>query len=183
MGTQNFINKGKGASASKVYAQLRESAQGEYGHQEGYSGQINSTYGFTDLTSQFKASGKSLEKFIDISLQMCNKGECLCVCVKPPVENVAKIKSTVEHVVEKGTRKWVLKYVVEDMHDDFRKAFNTKGDAVKAARAYTEKTGNHTVVFMEKVLEKGNALVARIKYKSSSKESPGEWIFFGAAPC
>lgn len=87
-----------------------------------------------------------------------------------------------EHVVEKGTKKWVLKYVVYNRYMDNEIASkDTKGEAVKKAREYTEKTQERTYVVMKKVLEKGNPKVAEITYKGSSNETLGEYIFFGIA--
>jgi hypothetical protein len=57
----------------------------------------------------------------------------------------------------------------------------TKGDAVKMARAYTEKTQHSTKILMRKVLIKSDPTVARITYKKSTTERNGEWIFFGYA--
>ena len=85
-----------------------------------------------------------------------------------------------ENIVTPGTKKWVLKYVVYT-YDNQLGSYNTKGDAVKAGRAHTEKTGQSTSIIMEKKLEKGNSQVARITYKKSTTEKDGEWIFFGYA--
>ena len=46
-----------------------------------------------------------------------------------------------------------------------------------------QKTGRRTSVIMEKHLESGSHTVAMISYKQSKNEAPGEWIFFGLAPC
>jgi hypothetical protein len=106
--------------------------------------------------------------------------DCFAICTHQPVTNNNKIKSQVEHIVTPGTKKWVLKYVVYDF-DNQLGSYLTKGDAVKAARAHTEKTFKRTTISMEKKLEKGNAQVATINYKSSSEEKDGQWIFFGYA--
>jgi hypothetical protein len=57
----------------------------------------------------------------------------------------------------------------------------TKGDAVKAARVYTEKNQVTTKIVMRKVLNKVNPTVAKITYKKATNERDGEWIFFGYA--
>ena len=59
--------------------------------------------------------------------------------------------------------------------------YATKGDAVKAARAHTERTQESTSIDVVKVLEKGNTKVAKVTYKKSSTERDGRWIFFGWA--
>ena len=87
-----------------------------------------------------------------------------------------------EHVIEPGTKKWILKYAVYD-YDNCLKSFNTKGDAVKYAREYTEKTTKRTSIEMKKTLEKGSSRVATVTYKQSTQERSGKWLFFGWAAC
>jgi hypothetical protein len=62
-------------------------------------------------------------------------------------------------------------------------SFKTKADAVKYARQYTEGTKETTFVRMEKWLVNQNPNVACIKYKSSSDEKNGQYVFFGIAAC
>lgn len=181
MGASEFIVRQKGASLQKAYKQAYDDAEEEYGHQQGYSGHINCTDGARDVTGDYKNSKKSLPKYMNDRMESCYKGQCLAICLSEPVTNKNKVKTTVEHIVNKGTSKWVLKYSVYE-YDSPLKSFPTKGDAVKHARIHTEKTGRSTSVVMEKVLEKGHPTVALIKYKQSTKEKPGEWIFFGLAP-
>jgi hypothetical protein len=87
----------------------------------------------------------------------------------------------VEHIVTPGTKKWILKYCVYENSTLLISSHLTKGDAVKSARAYTEKRQIPTFIAMEKVLEKGGSMVAKITYKKSPTERNGEWIFFGYA--
>ena len=85
-----------------------------------------------------------------------------------------------EHIVTPGTKKWVLKYVVR--HGDyFIGSWDKKADAVKDARKYTESYQEPTTIEIEKVLDKGSSRVAIIRYKKSSTERPGKWVFFGYA--
>jgi hypothetical protein len=72
---------------------------------------------------------------------------------------------------------------VYDRSDRLISSHLTKGDAVKAARAYTEKTEVPTNVLMEKILEKGKPIVATISYKKSSNEKEGKYVFYGWASC
>ena len=174
--------KQKGKDLDSAYKQAVDEAIKEYGHQEGYSGAINSTYGVVDITKSYENSKVSLPQFINEKLRHADKGQCYTICLRNPVKNNNKIKTQVEHVVNKGTMKWVLKYSVYH-YDEHMKSFLTKGDAVKYARSYTEKTGRPSSVIMEKVLENGSHTVAMITYKKSSTEKPGEWVFFGIAPC
>lgn len=184
MGGNRFYTKQKGASISEAYRDAVKIAEAVHGHQEGYSGEINSTGGVVDLTKEWKASKLDINKFINNKEEgNLTKGNAYGVCLKEPKKNTNKIKSQVEHNVEKGTKKWVLKYVVSTLEQQIGVGYKTKGDAVKFARAHTEKTGRKTYINMEKVLEKGSTNVATVSYKSSKDETPGEYVFFGIASC
>lgn len=179
MGACSFQNTGRGKSAKDVFTRLQDAAQREYGD-DCYNGTISTVPGFSDITNEWKSSKKDLSRFIREKFENANKYDCFAICTHQPVVNNNKIKTQVEHIVEKGTKKWVLKYSVY-AHDNYVGAFDTKGDAVKAARAYTEKTFRPTSISMEKKLEKGSSEVAKITYKKSSEEKDGQWVFFGYA--
>lgn len=184
MGSQWFRTSSQGKSANEAYKRAVEDAEDMYGHQEGYSGAINSSAGFRDVTREYKASGKSLEQYIrerEDKLTKFNGAEA--ICIREPKVNNNKIKSQVEHVVEKGTKKWVLKFYAQSDYKGLIGKFATKGDAVKAARKYTEETGNSSYVEMRKDLEKGNTITAKIAYKRATNEAPGTWVFYGWASC
>ena len=191
MGSQSFTVRSKGRSAEEAYRNAVEDANYEYGHQQGYSGAINATPGFRDVTSKYKASGLPLYNFIENRMDQLTKHQgAECICIQEPKVNKNKIKTQVEHVTSPGTKKWVLKYVTlsnakwNTDHSDFIiGSFRTKGDAVKAARKNTEESGNSSYVEMRKELEKGSNLTARITYKKSSNEQEGEWEFYGWASC
>lgn len=183
MGACSFTQKSMGASMSEAYRNAVSEAREEYGN-DSYNGTISTTSGVRDVTEEFKRSGLSLHDFIDKNIDRAQKwGSCLGICLKPAKSNTNKIKSQVTNIVEKGTKKWVLKFVVIDGGFDRNEigSKNTKGEAVKLARAYTEKTRTRTYIEMRKVLEKGSKKVAEINYKGSSNESTGEYIFFGWA--
>ena len=183
MGSQQFKTYSRGKSVGEAYQSAVDDAEAMYGHQEGYSGEINSSAGYRDVTNKFKASGKDLNKYINERLDVLTKFEgAEAICIEQPVTNNNKIKTQVEHIVEKGTKKWVLKYVVHGPNGRIG-SYNTKGDAVKVARAHTEKNFGTTVVHMEKVLEKGSTVTARINYKKATNEKDGRWIFYGWASC
>lgn len=179
MGACSFQNTGRGRSAKDVFTRLQDSAQREYGD-DIYNGTISTVPGFRDLTEEWKKSKKDLSRFIREKLDDARKYDCFAICTHQPVVNNNKIKTQVEHIVTPGTKKWILKYVVYD-YDNQLGSYLTKGDAVKAARAHTEKTFKRTTISMEKKLEKGNAQVATINYKASSEEKDGQWLFFGLA--
>jgi len=179
MGACQFENSGRGKSAQQVFARLQDAAERECGDDR-YNGTISTVPGFRDITNEWKSSKKELNRFISNKLEDANKYDCFCICTNPPVENKNKTKSQVDHIVTPGTKKWVLKYVVYT-HDNQLGSYNTKGDAVKAARAHTEKTQMSTSIVMEKKLEKGNSQVAKITYKQSTTEKDGHYVFFGYA--
>lgn len=179
MGACSFQNTGRGRSAKDVFTRLQDAAQREYGD-DCYNGTISTVPGFRDITNEWKTSKKTLDAFVHIKLENANKYDCFAICTHQPVTNNNKIKSQVEHIVTPGTKKWVLKYVVYDF-DNQLGSYLTKGDAVKAARAHTEKTFKRTTISMEKKLEKGSSEVAKITYKKSSEEKDGQWVFFGYA--
>lgn len=183
MGGNRFYTRQSGSSIQEAYRDAVRLAEIEHGHQQGYSGEINSTGGVVDLTKEWKASKLTHSQFISKKEEgNLTKGNAYGICIKEPKKNTNKIKTHVEHNVEKGTKKWVLKFIVSTIEDTL-KGFPTKGEAVIYARAHTEKTGRRTQINMEKVLEKGSTRVATITYKSSKDETPGEYVFFGIAPC
>lgn len=184
MGSQSFTTYSRGKDVRDAYNRAVEDAEDEYGHQEGYSGQINSSHGFRDITSEFKNSKKSMNQFIDEQMDKLSKHDgARAICIEEPIGNTNVIKTQVEHVVTPGTKKWVLTYIVYRGESRIASAV-TKGDAVKRAREYSEKNQCTTTVKMERRLEKdSHALVAKVTYKPSSKEKEGRWVFFGWASC
>lgn len=185
MGSQSFEVRSTGRNAQEAYNNAVEDANRYYGHQEGYSGAINATPGFTDVTSKYKASSKDLHTYIQERLEVLSKhNDAECICIRVPKENTNKVKTQVEHIVTPGTKKWVLKYTVCEHWSDIQIAScDKKGEAVVKARAHTEKTGRPTYVKMEKVLDKASSTVAKITYKKSTTERDGEYIFYGWASC
>ena len=182
MGANWFTTQSKGKNVQDAYNKAVDRANDEYGHQEGYSGEINSSAGCRDITKEYKASGKGMREFMDQQIDRLSKHQgAQAICIQEPKSNDNKIKTQVEHVVTPGTKKWVLTYIV--YCGDSRIASSlTKGDAVKRARDYSEKNQCTTTIKMERRLEKdAHALVAKITYKKSSTEKDGEWVFFGWA--
>lgn len=184
MGSNAFKTYSRGNSAKEAYTSAVERAEDEYGHQEGYSGEINSSHGYKDMTDTWKNSGEDIDSFIERRLNQLSKFQpAECICFRPPVTNKNKIKTQVEHIVSPGTKKWILMYVVYD--GDIRvTAAPTKTEAVKLARTYSEKHQCTTIVKMERRLEKNDhALVAKVKYKKAQNEKQGNYIFYGWASC
>lgn len=179
MGASWFEIRTVGTSLDDAYNTSRDMAIEESGH-DSYNGTISTTIQCADLTNNFKRSGKTLAEYIDMQMDKMQKRDCAAICIQEPVSNKNKTKSQVEHIVIPGTKKWILKYCVYE-NSTLISSHLTKGDAVKSARAYTEKRQVPTIIGMEKVLEKGESVVAKITYKKSSTEKPGVWRIFGWA--
>ena len=183
MGACSFRDSARGKNMSEAYKNACHEAVSEYGN-DSYNGTISTTSGVTDLTNEFKRSKLSINEFIEKNIDNARKwGPALGVCTEEPIGNTNKVKSQVENIVTSGTKKWVLEFVVSEGfggQNDI-KSFRTKGEAVKFARAHTEKTQNRTCIDMVKVLEKGSPRVAEIKYKKNNNERDGKYVFFGWA--
>ena len=181
MGACQFEVTSRGKTAEEAYTKACERAEDEYGHQDGYNGTISTTAGFRDETEAYgKSKFDDTYAYIGNRFDSMNKRDCSAICVVKPVGNKNKTQSQVEHIVTPGTKKWVLKYVVQ-RGDHVIGSWNTKGDAVKDARKYTEKHQVPTTILIKKFLEKGDNLVAKITYKKATNERDGEWVFFGYA--
>lgn len=181
MGASFFQQGIRANNPREGYSDLVEQAEDEYGN-DPYSGTIATTHGFNDYTTEFKNSKLSADRFINKKSDDLSKRDCACICIEEPKANTNKIKSVVEHDVFNGTRKWELIYRPMSVNGNWKGAgYDKKGDAVKAAREYTEKTGIETIVVILKRLSKtsGSDIVAKIKYKPSTTEKKGKYIFFG----
>lgn len=186
MGSTDFTISARGKNIHEAYNKARQEAIDECGN-DAYNGTISTTIcfclgynGVSDKTNSFKNSRLSKDEFINKYLGDCRKwGNVFGFCVEEPVSNTLKVKSQVEHKVTKGTKKWILKYVVNSMEGNQIAVKNTKGEAIKMGREYTEKNMVRTFITMEKVLESGSKIVANITYKKSDKEKEGKYVFFG----
>lgn len=184
MGSQVFKNYSRGRDVREAYNNAVQDAEEQYGHQEGYSGEINSSAGFRDVTKKWKASKLSIEAYMEKELDRLTKHQgAQAICIEEPRGNTNKVKTQVEHVVTPGTKKWVLKYVALSDYAGTLGSFRTKAEAVSCARKYTEKSGSPSYVKFRKELEKGSDLAAKITYKRASDERMGKWFFFGWAAC
>ncbi len=181
MGQTVYTTQASGSNVRDAYNTALEDAREEHGHEDGYSGAINSAVSnnLVNVTDKFKTSKKSIDAFIDDYTDKNDEG-VFFIELKSPIANTAVVKSTVEHIVEKGTKKWIQKFEVRHNTDTVASE-STKGEAVKKARAYVEKHKCEVYIRITRVLEKGSAKCAIIKYKPSSKEQPGKWLFFGWA--
>jgi hypothetical protein len=192
MGANLYLDFCRANTMAEAYNECVEEANEMHGHKEGYSGHINMSSGFVDKTAHYEtwcknvpASKRTPDHFaseMDQQDKFYKNESAWGICLEKPVGNNNKIKSTVEHFVFKGTRKWELVYIPLT-HSWVGKASLNKADAVKEARDYAEKHKCVVHVAIERRLSKdsGNPRVATIKYKSSTNEKPGRYFFCGLA--
>jgi hypothetical protein len=184
MGGNRFFTRESGYSMQEAYKKAYDNAEREHGHQQGYSGEINSTAGFRDLTKEFKATKftevNNFERKLDDENKI-TKGNAYGVCTREPILNTNKIKSVVDNKPFKGTRQWKLQYAVYD-YDMHIGSKDFKDEAIKLARQHTEKTKRKTKIEVERVSVQ-NSTVAEVLYKGATGEAPGQYVFFGIASC
>lgn len=180
MGATTFYASGCGKTMAEAYRGAVEDAIHENGN-DAYNGTISTTQGFRDLTDRFKASGKSLKEFMDQTIDEAHKwGPAFGICIREPKGNTNKVKSSVKHNLQAGTKQWETKYVIYTGKDDEIDSADTKGEAIKIARTYTEKHTCRVFIHVEKRM-KGNSLVATVEYKPSTTERVGHYEFYGWA--
>jgi anthranilate/para-aminobenzoate synthase component I len=79
MGATNYENLyiGKG-TPSEAFRELVEDAREYEGHQEGYSGDIQTAYGFEMIDTKFQFSKKTFYDWVDKLQERMDKGDCYC---------------------------------------------------------------------------------------------------------
>jgi hypothetical protein len=179
MGACEATGRARGKNIKEAWANLIERLNDEFGHQDGYSGQLNCCREFTDITHLYTKQGDRFK----VARDSLDKGYAVGWCVREPKENTNKVKSQVTLNSQKGTRKWVTQYLVEDVTGKEVSRHLKQGDAIKSGREYTERTRISTHIFITKQLDSGSSKVASIGYKGSPTESLGEYEFYGMAPC
>lgn len=179
MGATTFYNRITAPSMSEGYRELVEQAIDDCGN-DPYNGTISTTYSFTDVTKKYQESKKSLVDFVDDSYDSMGKRDCWAICLKEPRGNSSKIKSQVELNPQVGKRVWETRYEVTT-REGVVGSHILQAEAIKIARAYTERTKSITTVNIVKRLVEGNTQVAKIEYKKSKDECDGNYVFFGYA--
>lgn len=184
MGATTFTSRGRGMSAAKVFSQLQDEAEQEYGHQQGYSGEINCTELTRDITAEYKRA-KDKKKFINDMLYEVPKRDSWVIEIKPPKSNTNKVKSKVTTNPQKGARKWETRYVIYRRFGMDERSLGyglTQGEAIKKARKLAEENQERYSIYLEKVLVVGSSKIADVEYKQSGKETQGEYLFLVCAP-
>jgi len=182
MGATTFRVIGSGSSVQDAFRTLCNESREEYGHQQGYSGEIHDTNLCANKTGGYK-NAKDKIAFLEKLEYNTNKRDTNYIVLKESKVNANKIKSTVTINTNKGARKWETRYEVYGFSDDRPIASEkTQGAAVKKARAYTEKNQETTHIELTKKLISGNAAIGSVRYKTSKSESMGSYLFVVCAP-
>lgn len=182
MGATEIYVEQAGSSMREALSTAQDQARSMYGD-DYYNGRINNCSLVRDVTDKYNAmSKKQKSNYVDQIMCDADKGEVYGVCLTRPKESTRKQKTKVERFPQKGARKWVTKYVVEDYRSDKKVGeWEDQGTAIKEARAYTERTGKRTAIEITKVLLGGKTLVANVTpIQGNGKQ--GLYMFFGSAP-
>lgn len=181
MGATTIITGARGRNMREAFDNAVKDADDYYGHQEGYSGSINTCSLTKDVTHLYKSMGRN--KLEDHIIENTNKREVWGYCIEEPKTNNNKIKSVVENYPQHGTRKWKTIYqAVDEWSGDVKATADSQTECIKKARAYVEKNPDTTLVIkIAKVLETGNQKCAKVKYKKATNERLGKYVFVGWA--
>lgn len=178
MGAISVSIEGRGQTMQEAFISLQKQAEEEYGYDH-YNGKINNCELTGDWTHKYNK--RNLDKLYDEAINKLHKPCVIGICTKEPKKNKNKVKSVVNRTPQKGTRKWVTKYVGTDWDGMPVCEANTLTECIKKARAHTEKTQQRVYIDIEKRLETGNKRCATVEYKKSKSEELGTYIFFGWA--
>lgn len=182
MGAELISRTVRAKNIQDAWNKIVEDANDYSGHQEGYSGDFNSCTFEKDVTSKLKEM--SQEKLDDYIEEQIYRGYAWGYCIKEPVENKNKVKSTVSITPQVGSRKWKTIYKAIELRTGSVIATDiSQTDCIKKARAHVEKEQSFYGIRIEisKLLEEGNKECARISYKPSKTEALGLYKFIGLA--
>jgi len=180
MGTTTRHENMTGKDVQSAFRSLQESDREEYGD-DVYNGRWNNCQGVREVsTSVFDKAVREGDN--------SKHQPAVAKCIRKPVKNNNAIKTQVENFPNKGTRKWVTKYVAYQGyfgHDTSSVGIieSSQAVAIKKARTYVSKHPNASLTIrIEKVLEKQDTKVAKITYKPAKNEADGEWEIYGGMP-
>lgn len=181
MGACSIVVRARGKNMKEAFRNAVEEANDYYGHQEGYSGAINTCHLIKDVSSKRPTMHPDeLQRWI---IDNTGKREVMGYCESAPKTNENKIKTQVHNMPQHGTRKWVTMYVAEDEWEGAVVAkAKTQTECIKKARAWVEKNPTRSIkVRIAKELQEGNRDCARITYKKAAGEKDGVYVFAGWA--
>ena len=164
-----------GKSLNAAFKSLQKSDAVEYGT-DCYNGGWNNCQGVKEVTA---AEFNRRVNESDIS----KHEPAIAKCVKKAKVNSNTIKTQVDRFPNKGTRKWVTRYVAYAGffgYEPTNISELSQAEAVKKAREFVNKNPEvRLTIKIEKVLDKQETKVAVIKYKPSKGETDGEWEIYG----
>ena len=181
MGAIDIDIEYEGKNIQDAFKKAQTQAEKEYS-QDMYSGTINHCTLVKDVTSlrDKYPTDEDLNHYLN---NKANKGEVYGYCFKEPTGNTNKIKSAVVTFPQKGKRKWVTKYVAENMEGIEIIIEDSQTQCIVDARKHVEKNPSETLfLYIKKRLESGNSRVAKVTYKKGSDEKDGTYVFIGSAP-
>jgi len=166
-----------GKNVEDAFERLQEKEQEERGPSDYYSGS------FTHCT----LLGGADDNFDELEAEDMTKGMVYWKEVTKAIPNTNKVKSLVVNYPHEGTRKWITEYDVRMSVGAFGhqtiKSFPKQTDAIKYAREQQEENPRERYqVHITKKLVGDDTMVAEIKYKPSSRERDGEYMFKAVAP-
>jgi len=199
MGMISFQNSTISSSAKEGYERLCNEARDYYGHQEGYSGAINSTDGLGRcyFKEKFnKTNEKKAQEIIDKELPKMYKRQCGYIVL----EGVKWEITTIKKKNKKNNPKYQFKYNVYSDRLGFLDSspiasVDTKSEAWEKAIKHSLKTGEECFIRKEQTLVKGSSLVGEVvierkTYKTKPKRKLktnqklikyNKYIYFGWA--
>ena len=71
-------------TARDAYNEAVEEMNDYNGHQEGYSGDIQTTHGFNMRSPDAKYGTKAFDEWENVSYELMHKGDCFCVEITSP---------------------------------------------------------------------------------------------------
>jgi hypothetical protein len=181
MGAQIAEATIKAMDINKAWRIAYDEAEEYSGSQDGYSGDLNTCSFTRDLTSKLKdMSEAKLQLYMQDN---CPKREAWGYCRTKPKQNTNKVKTVVDNIPQKGTRKWETVYNGVNWDGDVKVSASSQTECIKKARAWVEKNPNITLdIEIAKKLS-GSRVCAKVSYKSSKTESIGVYKFIGLAGC
>lgn len=180
MGAVDIYVQGQGMTMQDAIIELKKRAINEYGT-DYYNGKINNTTLCKDLTNLYElcTTKAQKERFIREWTEKAFKGEVYGVCIVQPKQRMGSIK--VKRNVQRGARKWITVYEIEDHYGEIVATKNNQADAIKTAKELTERKNSKHYIFINKIFKGDSPMVATIEPKKANC-SMGKYIFFGSAP-
>jgi len=161
-----------GRTLEEAFERLQDADREEHGT-DAYSGGWNNIHGVTEVSS------KRFDEMVKND-EVSKHTPAIARCLRKPVVNKMKVKTSVTNYPNKGTRKWVTKYVGTNGFEN-REVVREESQAlaIKKAREYVDKNPSERVdIHISKELQSAS-LVARVNYKPSKNEADGQWEVFG----